>query len=178
LRLLTKANNYLVEEFNPKPPRNVSWAMKFKNLFTPTPLIEATDPTALPEVRGWVPDSVSEAHKRYVIAERKLATPGYPGEEEFYFTPQEIAERRRRKEALDMHLRHMDARRAVEELYAKRERAAVSYDDLTRAEKRAAWDELNIDPLREVERTPSPVSRVGSKRPASTTEGTRKRARL
>jgi len=65
----------------------------------------------------------------------------------------------------------MVARKAVEEWYREKEGCTVSYDNLTKSEKRGASGGLNIDPLKEVERTLSPINRAGSKRRASSLGG-------
>ena len=158
----------IVEEFNPKPPRDL-WSRILRK-FRPTPQPPSIDRTALPEVHGWVPNSVSEYQKHIEEAERKLADPNLPDQEELYFTPAEIYERRRREAIIDMTKRQAEARKLVEKYWTKKQWfGSVSYDELTNKERREAWDSLNIDPLREVVRTPPPPPEQGesSSQPAS-----------
>ncbi|KAH8594786.1 hypothetical protein B0O99DRAFT_175277 [Bisporella sp. PMI_857] len=160
-----------VEDFNPKPPRD-RWS-KFKRNFLPSSRGRLTGSTALPEVKGWVPDSISREEKRIDLAERQMKTPGYPDEEEFYFNSSEIEKRRQREKFHSAQKRQFEAQKKVVDWYREREGwnfGALQYDDLTDQEKRTAWSALDIDPLRQVVRTP-PSSHGGPAQPPTTPLG-------
>ena len=102
------------------------------------------DRYALPEIpRGWEPDNVSFPVKTRDVIERVNQTPGFPQLQELYYTPEEIrylqAKEGWEKDEKDKH-------EAIELIEKKEGRP---YNELTRAQIRAAQTELGIDPFSE-----------------------------
>jgi hypothetical protein len=102
------------------------------------------DRYALPEIpRGWEPDNVSVPVKTRDVIERVKQTPGFPQLQELYYTPEEI---RYLQDKKTWEEDEKDKQEAIELIEKKEGRP---YNELTKAQIRAAQTELGIDPFSE-----------------------------
>jgi hypothetical protein len=147
LIMYSRANICLVEEFNPKPPRKGFFTRKKKvveKLFV--------NPYALPEIPdGWKPNSVSWQQKRFDVTERTRKLPGFPKNREYYYTDAEIAEMKAYEAYVE------NTRLKAEAVAMVERREGRPFNELTRAEVRAAQLALGIDPRTEILTSPPPA---------------------
>jgi hypothetical protein len=102
------------------------------------------DRYALPEIpRGWEPDNVSVPVKTRDVIERVKQTPGFPQLQELYYAPEEI---RYLQDKKTWEEDEKDKQEAIELIEKKEGRP---YNELTKAQIRAAQTELGIDPFSE-----------------------------
>lgn len=141
-----------VEEFKPKPSQ--------RSIFSRRPKVEEESPIdyfQLPTIpTGWQPDSVSLQEKWYDVTERVRNSEGFPRNLQYYYTDGELVSIKSHETyMLDVKLRA--EARALVEAHERR-----PYEELTRAQIRAAQLALGINPQTEtVTRKPAPSATPG-----------------
>jgi hypothetical protein len=130
-----------VKEFQPTPAPLWSIFSPFKRRATPED--PPVDRFALPDIPAeWNPDSVS-LQERIDIIEKAKKTAGFPKDDEFYYTTEEIATIKRHQAREVNRAEIARARSMLEQL------AGQPYDQIEPADLRRFRDPLNIDPWTE-----------------------------
>jgi hypothetical protein len=149
---IAEINFATVEEFKPKP--------SLRSIFSRRPKVEEEPPVdnfELPPIpTGWQPDSVSLQEKWYDVTERARNSEGFPRKLQYYYTDGELVSIKSH-EAYTLDVKLRAEARALVETHERR-----PYEELTRAQIRAAQLALGINPQTEtVTRKPAPSATPG-----------------